>query len=280
MAISLGEDVGYLEDEKVVEDKEYKQKNIGPIIAKKAMKNLKKPAPFNMDGNIPKYSMSEAIADDELGYMESVADPITKDWYNTNVNPYQHKLNQANYKQGLLMNQFGLLQDKVNMLQEQDFVYKSSGKPKYKEAVKTKALRAGKNAVKKALVRKVSRKLVTATHQTIITLLQANPSLVLLAQYLNSDVGRAAISGILAVGLEFAPLPEGMKENFDVVKDSLVEELSVMAVDEATMPLENIAGLLLPVMQQALMPLLTSPEVMQLADKKIPKKISAKVIAT
>lgn len=153
--------------------------------------------------------------------------------------------------------------------------YNEKSVPK-KEALKTKAFRAGKRAVKKALVRKASRKLVASTHSTIIKLLEANPQLILLAQYLDSDVGRAAVSGLLAVGLEFTPLPEGIRENFEIVKDSLVEELSVMAIDEATMPLEQVVGLLLPVVQQALMPLLTSPEVMRLANPGEIKKLSAK----
>ena len=85
------------------------------------------------------------------------------------------------------------------------------------------------------------------------------------AQYINTDMGRAAVSGFLAVGLEFIPLPAAMKEALDPIKESVVEELGTMALDEGTQPLEMMAAFLLPALQSSLMPLLSSPEVKKLS---------------
>lgn len=131
-------------------------------------------------------------------------------------------------------------------------------------SLKTRAIHATKNAAKRALVRKISRKLVKTAHSNLLKAMESIPALQMLTPYFNSKMGKAAISGMLAVSIEFIPLPESIRDNFAMVKDSVVEELATMAIDEGTAPLEQFAGLLLPGIAKSLAPLLTGAEIKKL----------------
>lgn len=131
--------------------------------------------------------------------------------------------------------------------------------------VKERIVNTGKVAVKKTLIRKATRKLVQQSSVTLAGILEAHPTLKALVPYIQTPAGQAGVTLALAMGLEFLPLPEAIKEQFDTIKDSLVEELSIMSVDQATIPLEQVAGLLLPALQSAIIPLLTAnKELLQL----------------
>lgn len=133
-----------------------------------------------------------------------------------------------------------------------------------KPSLKTRAVAATKNAAKKAVVRKVSRRLAKNVGEMAMTQLASNPALVAL---LSSPVGQAVIPALLAVSLEFMPLPEGVREQIEPFKDALVEELTTQAFDDGTAPLEEMVAFLLPALKDAMVPLLASggQGIMQLA---------------
>lgn len=139
---------------------------------------------------------------------------------------------------------------------------------------KKRLVNRGKKAISKVVVRKVCRKLTRGT-QTLMTNLLAesissqDPGIKkAIGLFLSSDLGRGFIAGALVVALEALPLPLALGENAEEIKDALTEELSVVAFDEASAPLEKVAGLFLPMAQQALMPLLAS-------SNQDPKKLKA-----
>lgn len=137
--------------------------------------------------------------------------------------------------------------------------------PKKKSSTKTRLVSRGAKAAKKALVRKLSRRLVSQTHTGVLALLEKHPKLQEFAPYLSTELGRAAVSMLLAMGLEFLPLPEAIQATLDPIKGLLVDELGTMALDEGTVPLENLTAMLLPALQTTLLPLLTSPEIKKLS---------------
>lgn len=125
---------------------------------------------------------------------------------------------------------------------------------------------AVKKTAKTVVVRKVSRNASKALGKLAMSHFENNP---LVAGLLASPLGAAAAPAILAILLEFAPLPEAIKNQIAPYKDSLVEELQTLALDEGTAPLEDLAAKILPALMEAIGPLLmAAPSVKQLSEGK------------
>jgi len=134
-------------------------------------------------------------------------------------------------------------------------------------SLKTRVFVRAKEGAKKVLVRKVSRKLVGNVHVALVKQLAASPKTRQVSVYLDNPMGEAIISGLLAVGLETMPLPEYVRDALEPIKDDLVEEITLQAFDQATVPAEKMMALLLPSIKDAIKPLLGAKELLQLAEK-------------
>lgn len=125
---------------------------------------------------------------------------------------------------------------------------------------KERLVAGGKQAVTKALVRKASRNLTELGQQAIVGALMAgvttdDPGVRLqIAQILKTDIGKALVAGALSMAIDHLPIPGLSEDN----KMALIEELQTEAVDQVTMPLENIAKMAIPMLTGALTPLLGS----------------------
>lgn len=129
-----------------------------------------------------------------------------------------------------------------------------------------KIISAVKTTAKTVVVRKVSRNASKALGKLAMSHFENNP---LVAGLLASPLGAAAAPAILAILLEFAPLPEGVKNQIAPYKDALIEELQTLALDEGTAPLEDLAAKLLPSLMESIGPLLMSaPAVKQMSGGK------------
>lgn len=129
-----------------------------------------------------------------------------------------------------------------------------------------KIISAVKKTAKTVVVRKVSRNASKALGKLAMSHFENNP---LVAGLLASPLGAAAAPAILAILLEFAPLPEGVKNQIAPYKDALIEELQCLALDEGTAPLEDLAAKILPSLMESIGPLLMgAPAVKQLASGK------------
>lgn len=123
-----------------------------------------------------------------------------------------------------------------------------------KKSIKSRAINATKKAAKKAIVRKVTRRLSKNVAEIAVAQLAGNPQMQALFA---GPIGNAVSSAVLAVMFEFIPLPEGVREHFEPFKDSLVEEFAVRAFDQGTEPIENLVMALMPSMKE-MIPLLAS----------------------
>lgn len=135
------------------------------------------------------------------------------------------------------------------------------------DKVTTKKVVSGvKKIGKKVLVRKVARKIVNQTQGIAIDWLVGpdalnDPSLKSkIAAFLSTDFGKALFSVGIGFALDLLPtdkLPFG-GESIAGVLSEISEELKVQATDQATIPLENAAMLLLPMFKENIMPLIAA----------------------
>lgn len=130
--------------------------------------------------------------------------------------------------------------------------------------VKTRAKKIATNVI----VRKTSRKLTKDATKAISGLMQSHPLLQVAAPHLQTEMGQAAVMALLCVSLEFLPrflpLPESITALLEPYKDLIIGELEDSAADKLSEPLEKLAVLLLPALQQALVPLLSSGDIKKL----------------
>ena len=141
---------------------------------------------------------------------------------------------------------------------------KVANKVTAKPTLKTRVVTRAKKAAKTAVVRKVSRRLTQNVKNIALNQLQNNPAL---ASLLSGPLGNIAVPALLAVGLEMLPLPEQIREQIATVKDALVEELTVQALDEGTAPLEELVIMLLPAIKDVIPMLTSGNSIPQLAEK-------------
>jgi len=144
--------------------------------------------------------------------------------------------------------------------------YKSSKKKDsktttVKSAVKSKLKKVGS----KVIVRKVARNLTNKTQQLLVNYLAGPDALNdsslkgKLSAFLSTDVGQGLFKGMIGVLIELVPfdkIPGGEAISTPLLE--VAEELQTQAGDQMTIPIENAAAFILPMMQEALLPLLTS----------------------
>ena len=138
--------------------------------------------------------------------------------------------------------------------------------------VETKNVKAKiKTIGKKVLIRKVARKIVNQSQNVVVDWLIGpdalnDPTLrTKIAAFLSTDFGRALFAAGIGLTLDLLPtekLPFG--QDITGVLSELSEELKVQATDQATIPLENAAMLLLPMFKENIMPLLVSGDTKKL----------------
>jgi hypothetical protein len=123
---------------------------------------------------------------------------------------------------------------------------------------KGKLIDQGKKAAKRTLVRKVARNLVDGGQHAVVAMLaSSDPNFAdpafrdKVAALLTTDPGKAFIAAIASFAAEHVPgLPEDAREQ-------LVEELQTQALDNVSMPIENMIKAGLPFLMGAMAPLLT-----------------------
>lgn len=148
--------------------------------------------------------------------------------------------------------------------------YKSSkknGSKTLKTTAKTKLKKIGS----KVIVRKVSRNLTNKAQSLLVNYL-AGPNALndstlkgKLSQFLSTDVGQGLFKGMIGVLIELVPfdkIPGG--ETISTPLLEVAEELQAQAGDQMTIPIENAAAFILPMMQEALLPLLSQNQTKQL----------------
>lgn len=212
-----------------------------------------KKTPSKVDCNKIAFDMLDWYTSQELTHNhnskgEIVVKTINQVWARKGISTLSTKIEGAWAK---------LHKDEV---QEEEVTKESAPSGRRKEgSFKERMLDNGKRAVTKALVRKASRNLTDLSQQAVVSLLMTgakteDPTLrTQIAQIMGTDIGKAVCAGLLSIALDQLPIPGLSQEN----RDALVSELQIDAVDQVTMPLENIAKMALPMLTGALTPLLT-----------------------